>query len=137
MKTSQITYQLMISKSRALVGSLHMIPHPHHTPIFHHFLHLETRSLSGICVTDSPGFIPQSAHSLSVRYHLYDNESFKFYCKSFRIWSFSLKHTLSHMTFSLIFPIGIPNLVCGKMFSPNSFQTYGKDTTANILLRTE
>ena len=122
----------MISKSRALVGSPHMISHPHHTPICHHFLHLETRSLSDICVTDSPGFIPQSAHSLSVRYHLYDNESFKFYRKSFRIWSFSLKHTLSHMTFSLTFLIGIPNLVCGKMFSPNSFQTYRKDTTANF-----
>jgi len=49
----------------------------------------------------------------------------------------SVSNTLSHMTFSLIFLIGIPNLCGKKIFSPNSFQTYRKDTIANILLRTE
>ena len=49
-KASQITYQLMVSKSRALVGRPHLISHPHHTPIFDHFLHLETHSLSALCV---------------------------------------------------------------------------------------
>ena len=51
-KTSQITYQLLVSKSTALYPqSSPKISHPHHAPTFDHFLHLETCSLSGFCVT--------------------------------------------------------------------------------------